>query len=371
MSDLPVLSVRHLSKSYPLPQKQTFQALYDISLDVQEGEFLVLLGPSGSGKSTLLQILAGLETATSGEILLAGQDIRPLPPGDRNMSMVFQNYILYPHMSVYENLAYPLRAHKISKNIIHTRIEEVSSILDIETLLTRRPSQLSGGQKQRIAIARAMVKKPKIYLFDEPLSNLDSRLKDKMRREIKALQMTLGTTMIYVTHDQLEAMSLGTRIVVLNKGKIEQIGPPEEVYAKPRSLFVADFLGNPPINLLNIQKKNGHLCLKNGTDLGISHLPILSNDEEEWVIGIRPEHIYPIAEDSSFLPLQMIPNLKENLGHYSICYLQMGNEEVVMSTQISTHIEIGKPTQFYIDPVRILVYSKKSELLLGYFNDFC
>lgn len=368
MTDNLFLSIVHLCKSYPLDKKRILHALKDISLDIQRGEFIVLLGPSGSGKSTLLHIIAGLESADSGQIMLGHHNISTLPPQDREMSIVFQNYVLYPHLCVYDNLAYPLKTHKLPQNIIRARIEKTASLLGIESLLERHPSQLSGGQQQRVAIARAMVKEPQVYLFDEPLSNLDSRLKDKMRREIKNLHKSLGSTMIYVTHDQLEAMSLATRIVILNEGQIEQIGTPQDIYLHPASVFVADFLGFPSINLLTITSMTDVPQFQN---LNLESL--LQQYPQGLILGIRPECLYLESENNQDLALQMIPTSIETMGAYQICYLDLQGQELrmTMTSQTDQQIMIGQKQLFYVKTAHILLYDKKTKLLLGYLDNFC
>ena len=228
----------------------------DITLDVIAGEFLVLVGPSGCGKSTILRMIAGLEEPTMGKIHIGDRNVTNLPPKDRNIAMVFQNYALYPHMNVFNNLAFGLKIRKIHRDEINKRVQTAAEILKIEDLLDRKPKELSGGQRQRVALGRAIVRKPKVFLFDEPLSNLDAKLRIEMRAEIKKLHKELGTTMIYVTHDQVEAMTMGDRIVILNQGVIQQVGTPMEVYRNPENIFVAGFIGSPPMNLISGMIKN-------------------------------------------------------------------------------------------------------------------
>ncbi|MDB5524161.1 MAG: ugpc3 [Rhizobium sp.] len=234
-------------------------AVHSISIDIADGEFIVLVGPSGCGKSTLLRMIAGLEEITGGEVRIGGRVVNKVDPADRDIAMVFQNYALYPHMSVYDNLAYGLKNRKTPKSEIDARVREAAKMLEIESFLDRKPRALSGGQRQRVAMGRAIVRQPAAFLFDEPLSNLDAKLRVSMRGEIKRLQKRLGTTSVYVTHDQLEAMTLADRLVVLNKGEIEQIGSPLEVYHKPASTFVASFIGSPAMNLVNARSSDGNL----------------------------------------------------------------------------------------------------------------
>ena len=241
------LNIKNVIKSY----NNKDNIIKNLSLSVKKGEFLVIVGPSGCGKSTLLRMIAGLEDINSGEIEINGEIVNNISPADRNIAMVFQNYALYPHMNVEKNLSYGLKNRKIPKDEIKKRVKDISKLLQIEELLKRKPSELSGGQRQRVAMGRAIIREPKIFLFDEPLSNLDAKLRNQMRIEIRKLHDKLKITSVYVTHDQVEAMTLADRIVVLNNGVIEQVGIPDEIYNKPQSLFVAKFMGTPPMNIFN------------------------------------------------------------------------------------------------------------------------
>ena len=251
-----------------------FEAIKGISLDVGDGQFCVLVGPSGCGKSTLLRMIAGLETTTSGAIDIGGRVVNEIEPAERDIAMVFQNYALYPHMSVYNNMAYGLRNRRMAESEIDTRVNEAAKILELGALLQRKPRQLSGGQRQRVAMGRAIVRQPKVFLFDEPLSNLDAKLRIAMRVEIRKLQRRLKTTSIYVTHDQLEAMTLADILVVMNGGQVEQLGNPLQVYRKPATTFVASFIGAPPMNLMPLRDAGG--VLANGGD---------------GILGVRPEDL--------------------------------------------------------------------------------
>ncbi len=263
------------------------EAVKGVSIDIADGEFIVLVGPSGCGKSTLLRMIAGLEEISTGEISIGERVVNQVEPADRDIAMVFQNYALYPHMSVYDNLAYGLRNRRVPKGEIEERVNEAARILEIGDFLNRKPRQLSGGQRQRVAMGRAIVRKPAAFLFDEPLSNLDAKLRVQMRIEIKRLQKALGTTSVYVTHDQLEAMTLANRLVVLNKGKIEQIGTPIEVYEKPATSFVASFIGSPAMNLIPVKTEGGQLHLENGARLDVP----LGHSAGDALLGIRPEDL--------------------------------------------------------------------------------
>jgi len=266
------VTLRNISKAYP----NGFEAIKGVDVDVADGQFCVLVGPSGCGKSTLLRMVAGLETITAGEIDIGGRVVNQIEPADRDIAMVFQNYALYPHMSVYNNMAYGLRNRGMPRDEIETRVREAARILELSALLDRKPGQLSGGQRQRVAMGRAIVRQPKVFLFDEPLSNLDAKLRIAMRVEIRKLQRRLGTTSIYVTHDQLEAMTLADVLVVMNGGQVEQIGNPLEVYQRPATTFVAAFIGAPPMNLLPLRE----------FDAKLPGVP-----DGAGILGIRPEDL--------------------------------------------------------------------------------
>src|SRR4249919_1468473 len=254
-------------------------AVRGIDLDILDKEFVVLVGPSGCGKSTTLRMIAGLEDISAGEVLIGGEVVNDLPPKDRDIAMVFQNYALYPHMTVYENMSFGLRLKRFPRDEIERRVQSAAQILDITELLARKPRQLSGGQRQLVAMGRAIVRDPKVFLFDEPLSNLDAKLRVQMRTEIKRLRERAATTTIYVTHDQVEAMTLADRIVILNHGRIEQIGTPEDVYDRPASTFVAGFIGAPPMNLLP------------ATALPAERLSGARRPPQDLLVGVRPEHL--------------------------------------------------------------------------------
>lgn len=284
------LAIRGVSKFFGKTK-----ALSDINLDVAEGELCVLLGPSGCGKSTLLRIVAGLESPSVGKVLIEGNDVTSVAPGFRDIAMVFQNYALYPHMTVFENIAFPLRVRKFPPQDIAPRVEEVASLLQLNALLQRKPSQLSGGERQRVAMGRAIVRRPRVFLFDEPLSNLDTKLRANMRVEISLLHRNLGATTIYVTHDQVEAMTMADTIAVMDSGMIQQRDSPANVYHRPANLMVARFVGTPPMNLipgaLTRSPEDGQLhfsCF--GTSLSMPPLPGC-NKEGEATLGIRPEHV--------------------------------------------------------------------------------
>lgn len=277
------VTFREVGKCY----EEGVPVLSGISLAVGDGEFLVLVGPSGCGKSTLLRILSGLTEPTSGRVFIGGRDVTDVPPGDRNIAMVFQNYALYPHMTVYDNLAFGLRMRKAPRPLIQTTVRKTADILGIGALLMRKPRELSGGQKQRVALGRAMVREPQVFLFDEPLSNLDAGLRVSMRNELASLHRRLSTTMIFVTHDQSEAMTLGDRIAVMDHGRIQQAAPPLEIYRNPCNTFVAGFIGSPRINLLKGTVLDG-VCRISGGSVPAPGIP-----DGECVVGVRPEHVLP------------------------------------------------------------------------------
>ncbi|MBW3695816.1 sn-glycerol-3-phosphate ABC transporter ATP-binding protein UgpC [Vibrio sp. T187] len=293
-----MLGIKKLIKTYD----NGHQAVKGVSLDIKQGEFLVLVGPSGCGKSSILRSIAGLESITGGEIHLGGRRVDTEKPALRDIAMVFQNYALYPHMSVYDNLAYGLKNRGVDKDTIRKKIMKVSKTLKIEEYLDRKPAKLSGGQRQRVAMGRAIVRDPQLFLFDEPLSNLDAALRAHMRLEIKKLQRELGVTSVYVTHDQVEAMTLADRIVVLNQGEIEQVGTPAEVYHQPASTFVASFIGSPAMNFIPAELADGYLTI-NGQQLYLADYAHIKN--AKVTLGVRPEHA----------DIKSIPSaLKINLG---------------------------------------------------------
>ena len=295
------------------------------NLKVEKGNFLVLLGPSGCGKSTLLRMIAGLEKIDNGKIILENNLLNDLLPSKRQIAMVFQSYALYPHMNVFQNISFGLTAEKIKKDEVKRKVIEAAKILKIEELLDRKPKELSGGQRQRVAIGRAITRNPKLFLFDEPLSNLDAALRSEMRVEISKLHKRLKSNILYVTHDQVEAMTLADKIVIMNKGKIEQFGSPEDIYNNPRNIFVAEFIGNPKMNILKIEKKD----IINKNTLRIFNMDICfenSNFENEIYIGIRPEDIS--LENKSEITAKISIDLIENLGSEKIIYTHINGTEV-------------------------------------------
>jgi multiple sugar transport system ATP-binding protein len=283
------ITIKDLSKSYGV-----VAAVKKFSVELDSGKFLVLLGPSGCGKTTIIKCIAGLIDPTEGQIYIDDILINKLPPKQRDVAMVFQSYALYPHMSVYDNIAFPLKMRKVSKDVIKNQVENIANLLDLLPFLKRKPKELSGGQMQRVALARALVRKPKLFLMDEPLSNLDAKLRMQMRTEIKKLQKRIGITTIYITHDQIEAMSMADQIIVMDKGLIQQIGSPEEIYYQPQNLFVANFIGSPPMNILNFNiSQNSHDFFLKSDPINIPvskiYLPFLGNKSSKIILGIRPK----------------------------------------------------------------------------------
>ncbi|MEJ2896877.1 sn-glycerol-3-phosphate import ATP-binding protein UgpC [Bordetella avium] len=316
------LSFRNLKKTYA----GNVPVIHGIDMEIKDGEFIVIVGPSGCGKSTLMRMVAGLETVTSGEILIDDKPVNDLEPAERDIAMVFQNYALYPHMSVFENMAYGLKIRKVPKAEIQKRVEEAAQILELGKLLDRRPRQLSGGQRQRVAMGRAIVREPKVFLFDEPLSNLDAKLRVAMRLEILKLHRRLHTTSLYVTHDQVEAMTLAHRMVVMYQGVPEQIGTPMEVFEKPASTFVAGFIGSPPMNLIEVDVAGDGTMTAEGMPLQISPLQVPSAVRGRKIImGLRPEHMLLNAEG---IPVEI--EMIETLGSEQLVHGRRGKHMLVV-----------------------------------------
>lgn len=320
--------LKGVEKIYP----NGYKAIHGIDMEIEEGEFIVLVGPSGCGKSTLLRMVAGLEDITSGEVHIAGRKVNDLEPSQRDIAMVFQNYALYPHMTVYKNMAYGLKNLGTPKDEIDKRVNEVAKLLELEALLDRRPKQLSGGQRQRVAMGRAIVRKPTAFLFDEPLSNLDAKLRVQMRLVIKNLQARLGTTTLYVTHDQVEAMTMADRLIVLKDGIAEQIGTPMELYNKPETKFVAGFIGSPAMNFVDAELASDGNELQFG-DIKLPLKENLNSQTSKLTFGFRPEHI--TLSDSGSMSLQV--ELVEHLGAESIIHAKLGDAPITL--RLNGHIE--------------------------------
>ncbi|RYE10950.1 MAG: sn-glycerol-3-phosphate ABC transporter ATP-binding protein UgpC [Hyphomicrobiales bacterium] len=332
------------------------EVIHGIDLIIDPGEFTVFVGPSGCGKSTLLRMIAGLEPITGGDLLIDGQRMNDVPAAKRGIAMVFQSYALYPHMSVYQNLAFGLETARMPKAEIAQRVEKAAAILKIEPLLKRKPRQLSGGQRQRVAIGRAIVREPRIFLFDEPLSNLDAELRVQMRVEIAKLHNDLGNTMIYVTHDQVEAMTMADKIVVLNAGVIEQVGAPLELYNNPRNKFVAGFLGSPKMNFLDstVARLDGEKATVNvGGTLFELRQPLRGHKIDDKVtFGIRPEHM-GLTEASGIKLADVRVDLVEQLGDQTMLYAStQGGQSLTIALEGQQHLTLGSTVTAYVDPAR-------------------
>ena len=324
------ITMRNIVKKYG----DGYPAVNDVSLDIADGEFMILVGPSGCGKSTLLRMIVGLEDITSGDMLIGDKRVNDKAPRDRNLSMVFQNYALYPHLSVFENIAFPLRlSGKLSDEEIRKRVTEAADTLELGEHLDRKPANLSGGQRQRVAMGRAIVREPKAFLFDEPLSNLDARLREQMRAEIKQLHKNIGATSIYVTHDQIEAMTLADRIVAMNGGVVQQVGSPLDLYDRPVNRFVAGFIGSPGMNFLEGQlrlKESGPvLALERGVEVALPVRPGME-DGSAMTLGIRPEHVALSVESAA---VTAETQLIEPTGFGIIVHLNVGGQDLKMFTQ--------------------------------------
>jgi ABC-type sugar transport system ATPase subunit len=305
------------------------EVVHGVDLDIKSGEFVVFVGPSGCGKSTLLRMIAGLEEITDGEISIGGEVVNDVIAAERGVAMVFQSYALYPHMTVFENMAFGLKMAKVPKEQIQKRVKRAADILQINSYFDRLPKQLSGGQRQRVAIGRAIVRDPKVFLFDEPLSNLDAALRVQTRIEIAKLHSQLTATMIYVTHDQVEAMTLADRIVVLNQGVIEQVGTPIELYSSPKNQFVAEFIGSPKMNIIDLEKDSDH-SLKN-----------INTPSQTSKVGIRPEHLFVTPESETKLK----GNVRhiENLGEHLLCYINIGGDnEITAKLDVSSSASLNQ-----------------------------
>ncbi|MBQ8635815.1 sn-glycerol-3-phosphate ABC transporter ATP-binding protein UgpC [bacterium] len=316
--------LKNISKSF-----DEKEILKNINLEIQDGEFIVLVGASGCGKSTLLRMIAGLETQNCGDIYIGDELVNDVHPKDRNIAMVFQSYALYPHLNVYENIALGLKVRKIPKCEIERRVKRAAEILKLDEYLKRKPKELSGGQRQRVALARAIVREPKVFLMDEPLSNLDAKLRSEMRAEIKKLHNKLKTTFIYVTHDQTEALTMGDRIVVLDKGKIQQIDTPQNIYNFPQNTFVATFMGTNPMNLIEAEVKNNFLVFAN-VSIDVNALPFEIRNYKNVILGVRSEDIIP--SDNPAFHFNMIKFsskviFEENLGSHKNIYFKLGESD--------------------------------------------
>ena len=362
------------------------EVLHGVDIAVEDGEFCVLVGPSGCGKSTLLRMIAGLEDVTSGDVLIGGRRVNDLPPRDRNLAMVFQNYALYPHLSVFENIAFPLRVRGgLPAAELKRRVEEAAAMLELTEHLSRRPGQLSGGQRQRVAMGRAIVRHADAFLFDEPLSNLDAKLRGQMRLELLRLQRRLGTTTVYVTHDQTEAMTLGDRVAVLRRGVLQQVASPRVLYDEPANLFVAGFIGSPPMNLVAATVERGRLQLPFVTAELPPDLRDAVGDRQLLVVGIRPEAFEDPAHASPGATFAARVDVTEWLGNQQYAYVpydapsgggrltelarELGSErlgaQLVVAIDLRRRLDSGATLQLRVDPRRMHLFDPESGAALG------
>jgi len=371
---LTTLSIRNLTKRYG-----NLTALENFSLEIDSGEFMVLLGPSGCGKTTVLRCIAGLTDIISGEIFIGDELVNKLPPKDRDVAMVFQNYSLYPHMNVYDNIAFPLKMRKTDKNQINDRVQEIASLLNINNLLKRRPKEISGGQMQRVALGRALVREPKVFLMDEPLSNLDAKLRTEMRIEIKKLQKKVAITTLYITHDQAEAMSMADNVAIMEAGKMLQLGSPQKVYNEPANQFVGSFIGNPPMNFLKfrvVRDEYMFLKLDNGypdknDNKSMVQVPAVLSTiidrtrEENIVLGIRPKDITVLRNNEGFDGLKLKGEVTyiELYGDDSVAELKLGQASLKISN-VASRIDdliIGKEAALGVKYDKINLFTSSGE----------
>ena len=357
------VELKNLSKKYG---KVT--AVQNMDLIIPHNQFLVLVGPSGCGKSTTLRMIAGLEEITGGEIFINDERVNDKDPKDRNVSMVFQNYALYPHMSVEENLGFSLKIAKVKSEEIEKRVNEAVSILGLEDLRSRKPSQLSGGQRQRVAMGRAIVRRPDAFLFDEPLSNLDAKLRTQMRTEIKKLHQKLKTTIIYVTHDQVEAMTLADRIIIMKDGYIEQIGSPIEVFSKPANVFVATFIGSPPMNIFSAEiiNSNNNIKIKLDDNIYFDCTEDQKNklqNKKNIFLGIRAEDIMPVDNNtnSSFWSFKRNVDIVEPLGTETQLFITINDKEIISRMYNPYEVNVGDELTFQVDPSKVHFFDKETE----------
>ncbi len=354
--------LKDISKVYP----GDVLAVKDFNLTIEDREFVVLVGPSGCGKSTVLRMIAGLEDITDGELSIDGRRVNDLPPKNRDIAMVFQNYALYPHMTVYDNMGFGLKLRRYSKSEIDSRVCEAAEILGLTPYLHRRPKALSGGQRQRVAVGRAIVRKPKVFLFDEPLSNLDAKMRVQMRTELSQLHARIQATIIYVTHDQVEAMTMGSRIVVMKDGVVLQVGEPLEIYRCPANQFVAGFIGTPPMNFFPAQVEAGVLRMHGRP------VPLLEEQKQRIgrhglttaVVGVRPEHLLLAHEEGAEL-FEADVEIVEPLGAESLLHGRSGDTQFVASVDPSERCRTGERVKFAVRPGHVTVFDPLSELAIA------
>jgi multiple sugar transport system ATP-binding protein len=361
------VSIRKVEKAY-----ENYKAVHGIDLEIADKEFVVLVGPSGCGKSTTLRMVAGLEEITGGEIWIGGDLVNDVPPRDRDIAMVFQNYALYPHMTVFENMAFGLKLRKFPKAEIKRRVDEAARILDLSALLERRPKALSGGQRQRVAMGRAIVRNPRVFLFDEPLSNLDAKLRVQMRTEIKKVHQTIPTTTVYVTHDQIEAMTLADRVVVMNHGRIEQVGPPQDLYHNPATRFVAGFIGSPAMNFFPVRVTNEDgLFVKwpNGVKLPVPpqranrYAPFAGR---EMTLGLRPEHLTEThdVEKPGVARIEVLVDVVEPMGMETMVHFLINGQEMTARVDPATRAVPGQMLPLAADMAQMHLIDNETDLVV-------
>ncbi|NVN84066.1 MULTISPECIES: ABC transporter ATP-binding protein [unclassified Vibrio] len=367
------LDLKQIRKTYRNADNETLKGI-DISID--SGEFLILVGPSGCGKSTLMNTIAGLENISSGEIVIDGVDVAQVEPKDRDIAMVFQSYALYPNMTVRDNIAFGLKIRKMPQDEIDAEVNRVAEMLQIEQLLDRKPSQLSGGQRQRVAMGRALARRPKLYLFDEPLSNLDAKLRVEMRHQIKRLHQKLNTTIVYVTHDQIEAMTLADRIAVMKDGELQQLGTPQEIYTKPNNMFVAGFMGSPSMNfiktMVDLDDEQNPIIKVTGTAEQEHHIRLPQSmreqDGKEVVIGLRPEHITEQeSEDvSATTKLDLQLEVLEPTGPDTIAMVKVNDQEVACRLSPEFEVSVGQMAPLHFDLSKAVFFDAQTEARIDF-----
>lgn len=348
--------LEHVSKIYP----GGVEAVKDVNIEIADKEFVVLVGPSGCGKSTTLRMIAGLETISRGKVYIDNDVVNDIPPKDRDIAMVFQNYALYPHMTVRENMAFGLKLRKISKDEIKRRVDEAAEILELTDLLDRKPKALSGGQRQRVALGRAIVRKPKVFLFDEPLSNLDAKLRSQMRVEIARLHQRLDATIIYVTHDQVEAMTMGTKIVVMKKGLVQQVDSPINLYNKPVNRFVAGFIGSPTMNFRTANVKDGKIY-ENGFEIALNDDQKKVIKDGQYTLGFRSENVHWDDNGTRTGKIKAKVEIDEPLGSETLLHLNPGDGNIMIAkVKPDTPYKVGDEYTFHIAPKRFRFFDEKS-----------
>ena len=354
--------------------RPTFTAVKGINLNVEDGEFMVLVGPSGCGKSTTLRMIAGLERVTGGTISIGGQVVNNLEPKERGIAMVFQSYALYPHMTIFKNMAFGLELAKKTKAVISEMVGRTAKALQLDHMMERKPQALSGGQRQRVALRRAIVRNPKVFLFDEPLSNLDAKMRVQMRSEISRLHAQLGSTMIYVTHDQVEAMTMGDRICVMRDGLIMQVADPLTLYLRPENLFVAGFIGSPPMNLLKgkVQKRDGRLFFSENAEKNALTFPLEGRlkplasryVDKDIIFGIRPENISNEPKEGSSTPVTLTVDIAEPMGSESIVYMKAGTGNLIARIPGEHLFHLGEKVTVQLDLDKVTLFEPETEQII-------